>query len=174
MSKRRKRIVFYSSPFVVIGLILLWGDIYLNGVEANARALAETGQAAIKLLGEYKAGVESLDSARVVACYGDDSFQRQGTFAVLIGKEVERDGIVDAGVAVEDDWDAPGLCFQKWNLQRGKKEGGSRRPRSSRLTPAQTFALPILYMPVPHTGQTPLVAGLPFFMVTALASFISR
>jgi hypothetical protein len=36
------------------------------------------------------------------------------------------------------------------------------------------FALPILYMPVPHVGHTPFVAGLPFFMVTAVASFISR
>jgi hypothetical protein len=36
------------------------------------------------------------------------------------------------------------------------------------------FALPILYMPVPQTGHTPFVAGLPFFIVTGLASFISR
>lgn len=36
------------------------------------------------------------------------------------------------------------------------------------------FALPILYMPVPHVGQTPFVAGLPFFIVTGVASFISR
>ena len=36
------------------------------------------------------------------------------------------------------------------------------------------FALPILYMPVPHVGHTPFVAGLPFFIVTAVASFISR
>ena len=36
------------------------------------------------------------------------------------------------------------------------------------------FALPILYMPVPQVGHTPLVAGLPFFIVTAVASFISR
>jgi hypothetical protein len=36
------------------------------------------------------------------------------------------------------------------------------------------FALPILYMPVPQTGQTPFVAGLPFFIVTGFASFISR
>jgi hypothetical protein len=31
-----------------------------------------------------------------------------------------------------------------------------------------------LYMPVPHTGHVPFVAGLPFFIVTGFASFISR
>jgi hypothetical protein len=31
-----------------------------------------------------------------------------------------------------------------------------------------------LYMPVPHTGHVPFVAGLPFFMVTGVAPFISR
>ena len=28
---------------------------------------------------------------------------------------------------------------------------------------------PILYMPVPHTGHLPFIAGLPFFMVTLTA-----
>ncbi len=36
------------------------------------------------------------------------------------------------------------------------------------------LALPILYMPVLQTGQVPFVAGLPFFIVTGVASFISR
>ena len=36
------------------------------------------------------------------------------------------------------------------------------------------LALPILYMPVPQTGHAPFVAGLPFFIVTGVASFISR
>ena len=33
--------------------------------------------------------------------------------------------------------------------------------------------LPMRNIAVPHVGHTPLVAGLPFFMVTALALFIS-
>jgi hypothetical protein len=33
--------------------------------------------------------------------------------------------------------------------------------------------LPILNILVPHTGHTPWVAGRPFFMVMALAFFIS-
>jgi hypothetical protein len=34
--------------------------------------------------------------------------------------------------------------------------------------------LPILNILVPQTGQTPCVAGLPFFMVTFFSSFIVR
>lgn len=36
------------------------------------------------------------------------------------------------------------------------------------------LALPILNIFVPHVGQTPWVAGLPFFIVISLGSFISR
>ncbi len=36
------------------------------------------------------------------------------------------------------------------------------------------FAAPIRMIVVPHTGHLPFVAGLPFFRVTGLASFISR
>jgi len=44
------------------------------------------------------------------------------------------------------------------------------------LLPAQGFypyAFPILNIFVPHTGHVPWVAGLPFFMVIDLGSFIS-
>jgi hypothetical protein len=37
----------------------------------------------------------------------------------------------------------------------------------------QLSYLPIQNMLVPHVGHTPFVAGLPFFIVTALALFIS-
>ncbi len=36
------------------------------------------------------------------------------------------------------------------------------------------MAAPIRMIVVPHTGHLPLVAGFPFFSVTAAASFISR
>jgi hypothetical protein len=56
-----------------------------------------------------------------------------------------------------------------------RKRGGLSRPRSFDFAAKKRyFALPILYMPVPHVGHTPFVAGLPFFIVTAVASFISR
>ena len=43
-------------------------------------------------------------------------------------------------------------------------EGSSREPR---------YPLPMRYILVPQTGQVPLVAGLPFFIVTALGFRIS-
>ena len=36
------------------------------------------------------------------------------------------------------------------------------------------LAAPILYIPVPHTGHLPFIAGLPFFMVTGCAFGSSR
>ena len=36
-----------------------------------------------------------------------------------------------------------------------------------------SYALPILNIEIPHVGQVPFVAGLPFFMVTAEVPFIS-
>jgi len=39
---------------------------------------------------------------------------------------------------------------------------------------AFAYLLPILNILVPQTGQTPWVAGLPFFIVIAFAFFISR
>ena len=92
MSKRRKRVVFYSSPIVVIGLLLLAGKIYINGVEANAQLLAETGQSAIKLLNEYKTGVEKLSIDEIVSCYDDNYASDLEGFWVQ-HLESERDGV---------------------------------------------------------------------------------
>jgi hypothetical protein len=39
---------------------------------------------------------------------------------------------------------------------------------------AQFYALPILNIPVPQFGQTPLTAGFPFLRVTFFGFFISR
>ena len=36
------------------------------------------------------------------------------------------------------------------------------------------FGLPIWNIFVPHSVQVPLIAGLPFFIVTSVGSFISR
>ena len=92
MSKRRKRVVFYSSPIVVIGLLLLAGKIYINSVEANAQLLAETGQSAIKLLNEYKTGVEKLSVDEIVSCYDDNYASDLEGFWVQ-HLESERDGV---------------------------------------------------------------------------------
>lgn len=57
----------------------------------------------------------------------------------------------------------------------GGKTTGAALARPLPSLPAWVYlALPILYMPVPQTGHVPFVAGLPFFIVTGVASFISR
>jgi len=92
MSKRRKRVVFYSSPIVVVGLLLFIGKIYINSVEANAQLLAETGQSAIKLLSEYKTGVEHLSADQIVSCYDDNyASDLEGYWVERL--ESEKDGV---------------------------------------------------------------------------------
>jgi hypothetical protein len=50
-----------------------------------------------------------------------------------------------------------------------------RNPGQQKMSNRQAYlALPILNIFVPHVGQTPWVAGLPFFIVISLGSFISR
>ena len=56
------------------------------------------------------------------------------------------------------------------------KNGGRCRPairEKACFFRIDYLALPILNILVPQDGQMPWVAGLPFFMVTAFASFIS-
>ena len=45
---------------------------------------------------------------------------------------------------------------------------------SGRFIPACASVRPILNNDVPHSGQTPREAGVPFFVKTACASLISR
>lgn len=78
MSKRQKRIVFYSSPLIVGLVILLFIKIKLDTVETNAQMLAQLGQAAQKVLGEYKSGVDKGDIAKVLACYDDKYASERG------------------------------------------------------------------------------------------------
>jgi len=76
MSKRKRRVIIFSSPLVIILGLVIWGKIAINRVEANAQLLAETGQAAIKLLNEYRAGVDDFvanqDASKILQCYADD------------------------------------------------------------------------------------------------------
>jgi FG-GAP-like repeat len=76
MSKRRRRVIFFSSPLVMILVLLIWGKIAIGRLEANAQMLAQTGQAAIKLLNEYRSGVDEFvarkDAGKILACYADN------------------------------------------------------------------------------------------------------
>jgi hypothetical protein len=94
MSKRKKRLIYLLTPFAVILLLALWGKIYTDRVEASAKLLAETGQAAIKLLGEYRAGVEKLDVAQVLACYDEKyASENEGYWAEEEDPKASRDGV---------------------------------------------------------------------------------
>jgi hypothetical protein len=75
-SKRKRRVVFFSSPFIIILALVIWAKLAINKVEANAQLLAQTGQAAIKMLNEYHTGVDEFvankDASKILECYADD------------------------------------------------------------------------------------------------------
>src|SRR6266852_6636856 len=76
MSNRKRRVILFSSPFVIILGLLVWGKIAINRVEANAQLLAQTGQASIKLLNEYRSGVDNFvakkDPSKILDCYAEN------------------------------------------------------------------------------------------------------
>jgi hypothetical protein len=92
MSKKQRRAIFYSSPLVVLLVVFLAVRMKLNAVEANAQMLAQMGQAAQKVLGDYRAGVEAGDASKVLACY-DDAYasEREGFWSEEL--QSERDGV---------------------------------------------------------------------------------
>src|SRR5260370_3698834 len=76
MSKRKQRVIFFSSPFVIIFVLLIWGRMAINRLEANEKLLAQTGQASIKLLNEYRSGVDNFvakkDPSKILDCYAEN------------------------------------------------------------------------------------------------------
>src|SRR3989442_147124 len=76
MSKRKRRVIFFSSPIVIILVLLVWGKFAINRLEANAQLLAQTGQASIKLLNEYRSGVVNFvakkDPSKILDCYAEN------------------------------------------------------------------------------------------------------
>src|SRR5437588_4206092 len=92
MSKRQRRFVYYSSPLVVLLVVFLAVRVKLNAVEANAQMLAQMGQAAQKVLGEYREGVERADASKVLSCF-DDAYvsEREGLWSEEL--QSERDGV---------------------------------------------------------------------------------
>jgi hypothetical protein len=92
MSQKKKKAILYSSPLILLAIAFVWGFAELKGIEAKAQSLAKTGQAAIKLLGEYRAGVEKSDTAKVLACYDDGyASEREGFWREEF--KAERDGV---------------------------------------------------------------------------------
>jgi hypothetical protein len=65
---------------------------------------------------------------------------------------------------------AIGSLVKFHQMQKGR---GQLQPRPFHYQPQPAQALPILNILVLQVGQTPWVAGLPFFIVMALGLFIS-
>jgi hypothetical protein len=96
--------------------------------------------------------------------------------------EVERqDGALDQSVHSADSTQAAARVMGR--VAPSFLPAGTGRPRDSTRRAGDPARLgrsrlecqpPILNIFVPHTGQMPWVAGLPFFMVIFVASFISR
>jgi hypothetical protein len=92
MSKRKKRVMFYSSPLIVLLVIVVLAKLKLDQIEGNAQQLAQMGQAAQKLLGEFRSGVEKFDVAKVLSCYADQyASDREGFSTEEL--QSERDGV---------------------------------------------------------------------------------
>ncbi|HEV3469712.1 MAG TPA: VCBS repeat-containing protein [Pyrinomonadaceae bacterium] len=92
MSKRRKRLIFIAAPVAALLALAVVVKVKVDRLEAGARQLAQSGQAAQKVLGEYKSGVEKFDAGRVAAVY-DDSYanEAEGDWAEEL--QSERDGV---------------------------------------------------------------------------------
>lgn len=92
MSKRQKRVMFYSSPLIVLLVIVVLGKLKIDQIESNAQQFAQMGQEAQKLLGEFRSGVEKFDVAKVLSCYADQyASDREGFSAEEL--QSERDGV---------------------------------------------------------------------------------
>jgi len=92
MSKKQKRVVFYSSPLIVLLVIAVLVKLKLDRIETNAQQLAQMGQEAQKLLGEFRSGVEKFDVEKVLSCY-DESYasDREGFSTEQL--QSDRDGV---------------------------------------------------------------------------------
>lgn len=91
MSKR-KRAVFYTSPVVILILVVIVAKVKLNQIEENAQQLAQMGQAAQTVLGEYREGLEKFDVPKILTSF-DDAFisPRDGYWTEEL--QSERDGV---------------------------------------------------------------------------------
>jgi hypothetical protein len=93
MTKKRKRRLKYLAIF--LGALTALGigvKLYVNHIDAEAEKFAETGKAAIALLGDFQAGAGKLDLNQVLACYDPDyANDREGYWLERL--QSDRDGV---------------------------------------------------------------------------------
>lgn len=89
---KRKKLVLYTSPLVLILAIALWANHQVGRLERGANDLANAGTDAIKLLKEAAKGIETGDLNRLMAVYAEDYENLdQGTWSEALRSE--RDGV---------------------------------------------------------------------------------
>ncbi|OLE53195.1 MAG: hypothetical protein AUG51_14475 [Acidobacteria bacterium 13_1_20CM_3_53_8] len=92
MSKRKKRAVFYVSPLIILLVVFILVKMKVNNLEENAQQLAQMGQAAQKVLGAYREGIEKFDAARVLTVFNNQfASERDGFWTEEL--QSERDGV---------------------------------------------------------------------------------
>ena len=78
MFKSKKRNYFYGTVLILIVGLLIFGKVKIDQIEEKAQVLAQTGQVTIKLLGEYRQGIEKYvtnkDASLIEVCF-DDAFE---------------------------------------------------------------------------------------------------
>src|ERR1044072_5188854 len=92
MSRKQKRTVFYLSPVVVVIVLAITVKIELDRLEDNAQELAQMGQAAQKVLGDYREGLEKFDVPKILASV-DDGFMSEKDGFWTEELQSERDGV---------------------------------------------------------------------------------
>src|SRR5438045_6833334 len=95
MSKKRRRIIFIALPLIVILVLGIWLKLEVNRVEASALLLAQTGQAAIKMLNDYRAGVNQFvtnkDANKILECYAANYLSdKEGQWTEKLKSEIGR------------------------------------------------------------------------------------
>src|SRR5437773_4496207 len=96
MLKRRRRLIFYSAPLLVIIVLCVSLGIEIRRIEAGARLLAETGQAAIKMLNDYSAGINRFvitrNADKILDCYANNYLSaKEGRWTEEL--KLDRDGV---------------------------------------------------------------------------------
>ena len=92
MAIRHKKFVI---PFVLVGLAIAlgwWGNAQVEGIDARADLLSETGIGVIQMLKVCQGGIRDADLETILSCYGDDyGSDREGFWTERL--ESERDGV---------------------------------------------------------------------------------
>lgn len=76
MSKKRRRLIIFGLPLLMVAGLLIFAKYKIGAIEEKAQQLAQTGQVTMKLLGEYRQGIEKYishkDAGQIEMCIDDE------------------------------------------------------------------------------------------------------